>query len=125
MTALVRLFEIVQKDEIFDLELKELAVALLKALDETESERINPHSIITYERLKQALVDESSKYTTIEGQAEYDRILFVLMEAWQWLVREVFVAQRPIHLSSGHTINLGWSEYFVTRRGKNKLTETA
>ena len=46
-----------------------------------------------------------------------DKILFALMEAWQWLEREGFVAPRPTSLSSersaGHV-----TTYFVTRRGQ-------
>ena len=46
-----------------------------------------------------------------------DEILFALMEAWQWLEREGFIALKPTQLS--HQTSAGMlTTYFVTRRGK-------
>ena len=123
MTPLGRLFQIIQKQDVFTLELEELGVALLKALEETDSKRIDPFSIISFEWLKLALDGDNGKYTRIYpgSDSEYDDILFVLMEAWQWLVREVLVAQKPTHLSRSTTIMMTGPEYFVTRRGKDRI----
>lgn len=46
----------------------------------------------------------------------YDKVLFALMEAWQWLECEGFVAQRPTSLLGRTTVPYT-TEYFVTRRG--------
>ena len=54
----------------------------------------------------------------------HDEDLFALMEAWQWLQREGFVALCPTSLSSitsAGTI----TTYFVTRRGKKIETPEA
>ena len=47
-----------------------------------------------------------------------DKILFALMEAWQWLEREGLVAPRPTSLSSETVVMAAGSTYFVTSRGK-------
>ena len=127
MTALGRLFEIVQRKDVLTLELEELGVVLLKALEETDSKRINPASIISFEWLKLALDGNNKKSTGIFpfSESEYDDILFVLMEAWQWLEREVLVARRPTHLSGSTTIMMTGPEYFVTRRGKDRIKRMA
>ena len=125
MTALGKLFEIVQKDEVFNLEPEELAVALLRALDETKSDPINPSSIISFEWLKLALDGVKNNCTGVKprSESEYDDILFILMEAWQWLVSEVLVAPRPTHLASSTTIMMSGPTYFITRQGKLRIKE--
>ena len=56
---------------------------------------------------------------------EYDdEILFALMEAWQWLEREGFVAPRPTSLSRERSVGVG-TTYFVTRRGQTIETPEA
>ncbi len=45
-----------------------------------------------------------------------NEVLFALMESWQWLEREGFVAQRPTSLLGSTTVPYT-TEYFVTRRG--------
>ena len=54
----------------------------------------------------------------------HDEVLFALMEAWQWLQREGFVALCPTSLSSITSAGM-ITTYFVTRRGKKIKTPEA
>ena len=74
------------------------------------SDYINPLEVISYELLEN------------EGIQEYmgkgaNKILFALMEAWQWLEREGFVAPRPTNLSGESVAMATGTAYFVTKRG--------
>jgi len=51
----------------------------------------------------------------------HDEVLFALMEAWQWLEREGFVAPSPTDLSSVRSAGT-ITAYFVTRRGQRVET---
>ena len=125
MTALGTLFQNIQKEDIFTLGLEDLGVALLKAFEETDSKRINPSSALSFEWLKLALNgnNNTSASASSLSESEYDDILFVLMEAWQWLEHELLVAKRPTHLSGSTTIMMVGPEYFVTRLGKDRIKE--
>jgi hypothetical protein len=89
-------------DALLSLEPEELAGFLLISLEGSQS--VNPFMAIRKDNIQ-------------EYPSEYcDKILFALMEAWQWLEREGFVAPRPTHLS-GSTGMSPSNDYFVTRRG--------
>ncbi len=100
-----KLFEMLpEADQLLSLEPEELAGPLLVALD--GSDRIDPFEVISIGPLRRE-----------EYPAEHhDEILFALMESWQWLASEGFVAPRPTHLSGSTSV--GVTYYFVTKRGK-------
>ena len=108
------LFELLPKaDQLLSLEPEELAGPLLVALD--GSDYIDPFEVISIEPLR--------RYKGYPAE-HHDKILFALMESWQWLEREGFVAPRPTHLSEG-TSSGGVIHYFVTKRGKTIETPEA
>ena len=100
-----KLFELLpEADQLLSLEPEELAGPLLVALD--GSDYINLFEVISIGPLRR------------EGYPaeHHDEILFALMESWQWLASEGFVAPRPTGLSEGTSV--GVTHYFVTKRGK-------
>ena len=96
-------------DDLLSLEPEELAGPLLLSLQ--DSNRINPSEVISFSLLKRSKVQEYLSHNP-------DKILFALMEAWQWLEREGFVAPRPTSLSSATVAMAAGTTYFVTSRGK-------
>ena len=107
-----KLFEMLpEADQLLSLEPEELAGPLLVALD--GSDRIDPFEVISIEPLRR------EEYPA----GHHDKILFALMESWQWLEREGFVAPRPTHLSGSTSV--GVTYYFVTKRGKTIETPQA
>ncbi len=122
MPIFKKLFELLPNAEhLLSLEPEELAGPLLLSLlslDGTKSMR--PEGIISYQAMSSVLdnISESKKKDlNLNYPPEYqDKVLFALMEAWQWLQREGFVAPSPTSLSSirsARTI----TTYFITRRG--------
>ena len=113
MDILPKLFEILPDAEhLLSLSPEDLAGPLLVSLEGME--QINPEGIISYDIMEEVIKRNSDlKYP----HGCRDEVLFALMEAWQWLVREGFVAPRPTKLarpSNAGTI----TTYFVTKRGK-------
>ena len=107
------LFELLpDADHLLSLEPEELAGPLLISLE--YKEQITPENIIGYESMVRE-IDNKSHLNYPDGSRE--EVLFVLMEAWQCLVNEGFVAPRPTNLARSRTIN-PTTTYFVTRRGK-------
>lgn len=120
-TMLSKLFDILpDADSLLRLEPEELAGHLLESLK--GHEEINPGAIIKYDYLLSTLqtkIELRQKYLP-----EYDnKILFALMEAWQWLKNEGFVAPRPSQLSYDQFQDER-IKYFITRRGQ-KIETTA
>ena len=117
-----KLFEILPDVEsLLSLEPEELAEPLLISLDGDQN--INPVSVISHGDLSRSL------QTRTELRQKYpprhdDKVLFRLMEAWQWLEREGFVAPRPTDLSRERSMGRA-TTYFVTRRGKTIETPEA
>lgn len=104
-----KLFEILpDAEDLLSLEPEELAGPLLVSLH--GSDYINPLEAISYELLENGGIQEYMS----KGA---NKILFALMEAWQWLEREGFVAPRPNSLANESSGGLV-THYFVTRRGK-------
>lgn len=111
-------------ESLLSLEPEELAGPLLVSLQGRE--RINPETTISHESVFGSLDGNGRLRFPGNNQSGIrqnyprehdDEILFALMEAWQWLEREGFVAPRPTRLSG--RMSLGpTTEYFVTRRGK-------
>ena len=112
------LFELLpDADHLLSLEPEELAGPLLISLE--NKEQINPEGIIGYDSMRREIEEGSSRRNPNLNYPDDSReeVLFVLMEAWQCLVNEGFVAPRPTNLARSHTIN-PTTTYFVTRRGK-------
>ena len=115
-TIFPKLFEMLPEAELFlNLEPEELAGPLLVALE--GSDNIIPRNIISFSVMSlcfNSMPKEKSQKYPSEHQ---DNMLFALMEAWQWLEREGFVALRPTNLSNLKSAG-SISTYFVTKRGK-------
>ena len=113
-----KLFEILpDAEDLLNLEPEELAGPLLVSL--ADRERIVPESIITYNDMSWEIEEGSSRRNTNLNYPHGTRedVLFALMEAWQCLVCEGFVASRPTHLARSTNIS-STTTYFVTRRGQ-------
>ena len=121
-----KLFEILPDvDCLLSLEPEELAGPLLVSLEGSDS--IIPIQIIAFDVMSH-VIDRMPGSSQVEIRQRYppkhhNDILFALMEAWQWLEREGFVALKPTNLGgdwSGGTPTK--TKYFVTRRGKSIKT---
>ena len=109
-----KLFELLPNaGHLLRLQPEELAGPLLISLD--GSDYIEPFTIISIDPLRRCVQTQPSVRERYPAEHD-DEILFALMEAWQWLQREGFVAPRPTNLSKGTSV--GGVTYFVTRRGK-------
>ena len=121
MQIFSKLFEILPDAEYFlSLEPEELAGLLLVALEGRQE--IIPEGIIGYDNM----VREIDRTSHSNPHLNYphgcrEGVLFALMEAWQWLEREGFVAQRPTDLPS-NSYPTSATKYFITRRGKRIQT---
>ena len=101
-------------DSLLRLEPEELAGPLLVSLE--GDQEINPVRVIAHDHLSRSLQNRTElrqKYPPKHN----NEILFRLMEAWQWLENEGFVALRPTRFSreTGSDVPI---KYFVTRRGQ-------
>ena len=112
-----KLFELLpDAEELLSLEPEQLAGPLLVSLEGNQD--IIPGNIIGYDSMSSVIQNNSNlKYP--HGCQE--KVLFALMEVWQWLEREGFVAPRPRNLQGVRDIGLT-TRYFVTRRGKKIQT---
>lgn len=129
MPIFSKLFELLPDAEhLLSLEPEELAGPLLICLISLDdNQQMRPAGIISFgamssvmDRSNQMKADLLQRYPS----ESHDRVLFALMEAWQWLQREGFVAPSPTDLSrirSAATI----TTYFVTRRGQRIETPEA
>jgi len=117
-----KLFEMLPDAEsLLDLEPEELAGHLLISLRDDQS--IELVSIMSYDSVPKSLGDMSSEIRQ-KYPYEHDKAVHLaLIEAWQWLEREGFVAPSPISLA--HEWVGGPTRYFVTRRGQKINTTEA
>ena len=124
MSMFSKLFEILPDAEhLLNLEPEELAGALLVSLE--GSEQINLEIEITHSRIEWEIkngVNRNNPNLNYPPKSHED-VLFALMEAWQCLLSERFVAPRPPNLASTTGMSKN-TTYFVTRRGKKIETET-
>ena len=105
-------------DSLLSLEPEELAGPLLVSLEGNQN--LDLGSTISHRHLSwsfEAKTELRQKYPPKHD----DEILFRLMEAWQWLKNEGFVAPRPTDLSR-ERVSDAPIKYFVTRRGKTIQT---
>ena len=116
------LFEILpDAEELLSLEPEELAGPLLVCLVSlNDNQRMKPEGIISFSAMSSVLKnmsDSKEKDLNLNYPSKcHDKVLFALMEAWQWLEREGFVAQRPKSVVYSTTVGEP-PTYFVTRRG--------
>ena len=115
-----KLFEMLpDAEDLLSLEPEELAGPLLISLE--GSQTITPETIISHEDMKFYIRGDLEQTYPPKSRNE---VLFALMEAWQWLEREGFVAPRPTNLVGSTTIAY-MTQYFVTRRGQRVETPDA
>ena len=115
-----KLFELLPSaEDLLNLEPEELAAPLLMSLE--SSQTVTPETIISHERMKYAIHGDLEQKYPYKSR---DEVLFALMEAWQWLEREGFVAPRPTNLVGSTTVAYT-TQYFVTRRGQRVETPEA
>ena len=105
-------------DSLLRLEPEELAGPLLVSLEGDQN--INPENVISHDYLLRSL-EAKTELRQKYPLGHDDEILFALMEAWQWLEREGFVAPRPTRLSGRTSIRVV-TTYFITRRGQTIRT---
>ena len=113
-----KLFEILpDAEDLLNLEPEELAGPLLVSLK--GSKQIDLEDEITHRSIESEIkngVNRNNPNLNYPYKSHED-VLFALMEAWQCLLSEGFVAQRPANLRS--TIGMSQNTlYFVTRRGQ-------
>ena len=115
-----KLFEMLpDADDLLNLDPEELAGPLLISLDGDQSIPLN--IVISYTQMSDA-VQRVAHVKEISGYSKnYDEVLKALMEAWQWLEREGFVALKPFELVRERNFREK-PEYFVTRRGQRIQT---
>ena len=117
MPMFSKLFEILpDAEDLLSLEPEQLAGPLLISLEGRE--QINPEGIIGYDSMEHE-INRNSHLKYPYGCRE--EVLFALMEAWQWLEREGFVAPRPTNLARSRSLT-STTTYFVTRRGQRVET---
>ena len=119
-----KLFEMLPDAEhLLSLEPGELAGPLLASLiDNLKNNQINDKTvspyIIGYDNMKRAIDGSSHRIPNLNYPDEcHDEVLFALMEAWQYLFSEGYIALKPKDLagvSDAGTI----LTYFITRRGE-------
>ena len=91
---------------LLSLEPEELAGPLLVCLVSlNDNQCMKPEEIISSSAMKsvmETMSDSKEKRSELKLSILrcYDKVLFALMEAWQWLEREGFVAQRPTECSA-------------------------
>ena len=113
MSMFSKLFELLPDAEnLLSLQPEELAGPLLISLEEVQ--QINPEGLITYRNMRQE-IESNSQINYPNGY--HEDVLLVIMEAWQCLLSEGFVAQKPNNLP-GYTNPTSTTKYFITRRGK-------
>ena len=113
MPIFSKLFEILpDAEQLLNLEPEELAGPLLVSLQDTD--QILRDSVISHNDMKHA-IDRNSRVNYPYGC--HEDVLFALMEAWQCLLSEGFVAPIPTNLPHNYP-SYSVTTYFVTRRGK-------
>lgn len=116
MPMFPKLFEMLPDAEhLLSLSAEELAGPLLVSFEDRD--RIIPENIIGYDNLEREIErNRNPNLNYLHGNCE--EVLFALMEAWQCLVSEKFVAPRPTNLPSEGRGTRSTTTYFVTRKGQ-------
>ena len=101
-------------ESLLSLEPEELAGPLLVSLEGRQD--IILEDVISFDPMSRSFETKTELRQKYPPRHD-DEILFALMEAWQWLEREGFVAPRPTRLSRERGTGMV-TTYFVTRRGQ-------
>ena len=113
MSIFFKLFEILpDAEDLLNLEPEELAGPLLVSLQDTK--QILRDSVIAHNNMQRA-IERNSRVNYPYGC--HEDVLFALMETWQCLLSEGFVAPIPTKLPRNYPI-YSVTTYFITRRGK-------
>lgn len=117
MLIFSKLFEILPNAEhLLSLSAEELAGPLLVSLE--GGERINPEFIISYDDMAREIDRSARRIPNLNYPSGcHQEILFALMEAWQHLVCEGFIAPIPTKLAGTQYLS-SITVYFVTRKGQ-------
>ena len=116
MSFFSKLFEIFpDADILLSLEPEQLAGPLLVSLE--DNEWIKPNEVISHASMKHAIQGDLQQKYPYNCR---DKVLYALMEAWQWLEREGFVTPMPTSLVSISTTAEYGTQYFISKRG-NKI----
>ena len=112
-----KLFEILpDAKQLLSLQPEELAGHLLISLGDIK--QINPEGLITYKNMTEEIKRSSHSNPQLKYPLVCDEdVLSALMEAWQYLLSEGFVAPLPKDLPSNPR-SITATTYFITRRGK-------
>ena len=120
MQIFLKLFDrLPDADSLLRLEPEELAGHLLVSLE--DSQNIILENVISFDLMSISFEGGRREMRQKYPPKHDDEILLALMEAWQWLEHEGFVAPRPTNLSRERSAGLV-TTYFVTRRGKSIKT---
>ena len=112
----LKLFSMVSDaDSLLSLEPEELAGPLLLSL--AGNQHIIRDKVISFDLMKESFKAMSEEKVQKYPSKHHNDILLALMEAWQWLLSERFIAPKPTSLE-GETYVGVRDVYFVTRRGK-------
>lgn len=110
-----------EADDLLNLEPEDLAGRLLLSLGNYQ-DGINPRAIIACKPMSEELRRTMPKDHQLKYPHEcYKKILYALMEAWQWLESKVLVARKPADLD-GRGDSGESDRYFITRRGQSIKT---
>ena len=119
MQIFPKLFEILPDAEhLLSLKPEELARPLLISLEGTQ--KVTPDNTILHDSMLDTIEKRGLEQKYPNGC--HDDVLFALMEAWQWLEREGFIALRPARPAKDTASIPGATYYFLTRRGKRVET---
>ena len=121
MPIFSKLFDLLPDGEhLLSRSAEELAGPLLVSLE--GGDQINPNIVISYGDLEREIGRSARRIPNLNyPSGRLTEILFALMEGWQHLVCEGFVAPRPTKLA-GYTTDKT-NTYFVTRKGQKIKTE--
>lgn len=117
-----KLFEILpDAEDLLSLSAEELAGPLLVSLE--GSEQINLEDEVTPKSIEWEIENGVNRNNSNLNYPykSHEGVLFALMEAWQCLLSEGFVAPRPANLKSTRGMSQN-TTYFVTRRGQKIQT---
>ena len=118
MSFFAKLFELLpDADHLLSLEPEELAGPLLISLE--DSQWIKPNEVISHTSMEYAVQGDLKEKYPYNCR---DKVLFALMEAWQWLEREGFFTPMPTSLVGFSTTAEYGTQYFISKRGEKIRT---
>ena len=118
MSFFSQLFDVIpDADILLSLEPQQLAGPLLVSLE--DNEWIKPNEVISHASMEYAIQGDLKQKYPYNCR---DKVLYALMEAWQWLEREGFVTPMPTSLVGISTTAEYGTQYFISKRGEKIQT---